>query len=96
MSMNRGIKRQKGGAEKKREKSRKLLLADSEKCAKITNLFYIHVFGAVFMHIKVRVHDQWGYKSVCYFHACEVTSVCRHVTLIKTRLYYGAAALMIY
>ena len=30
--MNRGIKRQKGGAEKKREKSRKLLLA--EKCAK--------------------------------------------------------------
>ena len=33
--MNRGIKRQKGGAKKKREKSRKLLLADSEKCAKL-------------------------------------------------------------
>ena len=38
--MNRGIKRQKGGAEKKREKSRKLLLADSEKCAKLTDLFF--------------------------------------------------------
>ena len=37
--MNRGIKRQKGGAEKKRAKSRKLLLADSEKCAKLTDLF---------------------------------------------------------
>ena len=38
--MNQGIKRQNGGAERKREKSRKLLLADSEKCAKLTDLFF--------------------------------------------------------
>ena len=38
--MNRGIKRQKGGAEKKRAKSRKLLLADGEKCAKLTDSFF--------------------------------------------------------
>ena len=38
--MNRRIKRQKGGAEKKRAKSRKLLLADREKCAKLTDSFF--------------------------------------------------------
>ena len=38
--MNRGIKRQKGGAEKKRAKSRKLRLVGSEKCAKLTDLFF--------------------------------------------------------
>ena len=38
--MNQGIKRQKGGAEKKRAKSRKLRLVGSEKCAKLTDLFF--------------------------------------------------------
>ena len=38
--MNRGIKRHKMGVEKKREKSqRALLLADGEKCCKLTDPF---------------------------------------------------------
>lgn len=37
--MNRGTKRQKGGAEKKREKIKKALLSEGEKCAKLDSFF---------------------------------------------------------
>ncbi len=37
--MNWGTKRTEGGAEKKREKTKNSLLAEGEKCAKITDLF---------------------------------------------------------
>ena len=37
--MNRGIKRHKRRAEKKREQSQRSLLADGEKCCKPTDLF---------------------------------------------------------
>ena len=37
--MNRGTKRQKGGAEKKRDKIKKALLFEGEKCAKLDSFF---------------------------------------------------------
>ena len=93
--MNRGIKRQKGGAEKKRAKSRKLLLADSEKSAASASSTSastnIEDTEQTDQAQGVRQDDSEDSKSLCilklefitngatsacYFHACEVISVC--------------------
>ena len=75
--MNRGIKRQKGGVEKTREKSRKLLLADSEKCAKLTDSFFKPLCAAsASSTIALMFKTLNKQTSACYFRACEVISVC--------------------
>ena len=86
--MNRRIKRQKGGAEKKRAKSRKLLLADSEKCAN-TNVQDTEQTdqgqgvkeedsedSQSSCILKLESSSPMGLQKCVLFRACEVISVC--------------------